>query len=110
MIDWDRVEELRDEVGADDLRDVVELFLDEVEAELSALPSSTDAPALERRLHFLKGSALNLGFSDFSNLCRAGEAIARDGNAGSIDAKAIAACYDASKSQFLAGIGQLLAR
>ena len=31
MIDWSRVEELRDKIGAEDFDEVVELFLSEVE-------------------------------------------------------------------------------
>ena len=37
MIEWDRVAELRDEVGAEDFAEVVELFLDEVEATLARI-------------------------------------------------------------------------
>ena len=36
MIDWTRVSELRDEIGAEDFGDVVEIFLEEVEAEVEA--------------------------------------------------------------------------
>ena len=34
MITWSRVDELADEIGADDFAEVVALFLDEVEGEL----------------------------------------------------------------------------
>lgn len=109
MIDWSRVAELRDEVGAEDFGEVVELFLGEVEEELSVLPSSHDAAELEVRLHFLKGSALNLGFCDFSELCQAGETTAREEGAGKVDAAAIAACFHASKSEFLTTLRQIAA-
>ena len=42
MIDWTRVDELRNEVGNDDFLEVAELFLEEVDEVISRL---TDAPA-----------------------------------------------------------------
>ena len=42
MIDWARVSELRDEVGAEDFDEVVELFLEEVEEAIAALRDLTD--------------------------------------------------------------------
>ena len=37
MIDWDRVSELREEIGAEDYEEVAELFLMEVEDTLAQL-------------------------------------------------------------------------
>lgn len=34
MIDWTRVDELRDEIGTDCFDEVVELFIEEVETEI----------------------------------------------------------------------------
>ena len=42
MIDWARVSELRDEVGAEDFDEVVELFLEEVDEAIAALRDLTD--------------------------------------------------------------------
>lgn len=98
MIDWDRVSELRDEVGAEDFDEVVEIFLDEADAEIARLPQLSDAEGIEALLHFLKGSALNLGFSEFAARCSAGEKLARDGGA-QVDVAAIVTCYDASKAE-----------
>ena len=109
MIDWDRVSELRDEVGADDFTEVVDLFLGEVEYELSDLFEPTDATALENRLHFLKGSALNLGFSAFADLCQAGETAAKTGRSSAIDLTDIETCYRASKSEFMTNLQQFAA-
>lgn len=36
MIDWARIIELHDEIGADDFNEVVELFLSEVEERIDA--------------------------------------------------------------------------
>ena len=68
MIDWARVSEFHDEVGAEDFDEVVALFLEEVDEAIAALRDLTDLSELEPQCRFLKGSALNIGFSDFANL------------------------------------------
>jgi HPt (histidine-containing phosphotransfer) domain-containing protein len=101
MIDWTRVSDLREEIGAEDFAEVVEIFLEEVEAAMESLGG--DHASLEAQLHFLKGSALNLGFVDFSDLCGAGESRAANG-ATDIDLAEIAQCYAASQDTFLEGL------
>ena len=101
MINWQRVMELRDEIGADSLDEVVELFLDEVEAALMNLGGSA---SIEGALHFLKGSAANLGFEDFRALCAEGEAMAAAGKGNQVEVGRIIAIYAASKKRFLAGL------
>ena len=101
MIDWDRVGELRDEIGFDDFREVVELFLEEVDEVVERLMIDPDPTTYEQDLHFLKGSALNLGFREFGALCAAGEQAAAANN-GDIGVAAVIACYRSSRSQFLA--------
>lgn len=101
MIDWGRVAQLCNEIGADDFEEIVEIFLEEVEAEIEALRQSAYDTPLETRLHFLKGSALNLGFESFSNLCGEGEAGASNGQASNIDIPSILESYEASKIEFL---------
>ena len=96
MIDWDRVSELRDEVGAEDFLEVVEMFLDEVNEEIDTFTVEMTAQELEAKLHFLKESALNLGFQAFADLCRVGEDMARQGEVSGIDRPAIIRCYRAS--------------
>jgi HPt (histidine-containing phosphotransfer) domain-containing protein len=105
MIDWTRVAELRDEVGDDAFEEVVELFLEEVQevAERLATPPAT-ADQLAADLHFLKGSALNLGFTDLAALCAAGEARAQSGDAARVDIGAVLACHEASCRAFLAAL------
>ncbi|MBU2981086.1 Hpt domain-containing protein [Lentibacter algarum] len=102
MIDWDKVTELKDDIGAEDFDDIVEVFLAEVEDALAKLPSK-DLSELEGCLHFLKGCALNLGFSAFSALCQIGEKSAARGSPESIDVRAVAQCYALSKEAFLTG-------
>ena len=107
MIDWNRVTELRDEIGVDDFGEVVEIFLEEVDEEIAKLDGQLDAQGLEATLHFLKGSALNLGFSTFSKLCQQGETSAANGAGDSIDLSEITRCYAASKTEFLNSLGSL---
>jgi HPt (histidine-containing phosphotransfer) domain-containing protein len=73
MIDWDRVASLRGEIGAADFTEVVEMFLAESDAVVARLLAGKPDPTLESDLHFLKGSALNLGFRHLAALCSAGE-------------------------------------
>lgn len=109
MIDWDRVRDLREEIGAEGFAEVVDLFLEEVEEEIGRLRDDSDQTRLEAQLHFLKGSALNLGFVDFSGLCHRGEAAAGAGQARTVDLAELLRCYEASKSAFLDGLKRLLA-
>ncbi|SFJ59119.1 Hpt domain-containing protein [Celeribacter neptunius] len=101
MIDWNRVDELRDEVGAEDFHEVVDLFLEEVDEVIERLKAQPDTARLEQDLHFLKGSSLNLGFASFSSLCQAGEIAARTGRGDEIDLPAIFDAYAKSRSAFI---------
>ena len=104
MIDWDRIEELRAEIGQEDFGEVVDIFLEEVEEGLARLRAATTAEALAAEFHFLKGSALNLGFQSFSTLCQAGETAASEGSYSKADIDAILSCYEASKKAFEQGL------
>lgn len=99
MIDWGRVKELRNEVGAEAFDEVVEMFLDEVSEALDELPEKRTSAEMKDAMHFLKGSALSLGFSEFAAICSGAEAdqSLRD----SLDLTALASNFDKSKSQFL---------
>lgn len=103
MIDWARVEELKQEVGEDDFAELVELFLEEVEETITRLKQAPDPANLEEDMHFLKGSALNLGFEQFSTLCQAGESAAAAGGADTINLPEIFTSYAGSKAEFLKG-------
>ena len=69
MINWARFEELRHEIGEDGIGEVVEIFLEEVEETLGQLSEPQSDADRAASLHFLKGSALNLGFDDVARLC-----------------------------------------
>lgn len=106
MIDWERVNALRDEVGEEDFDEVVELFLEEVDAEITTLQEASEAESLGNKLHFLKGSAMSLGFRKFSNLCQLGEAtISKDAQA-QVNLADILSCYHLSREEFLANLSQ----
>lgn len=100
MIDWDRVNELRDEVGAEDFQEVIEMFMEEVEETMVRMISAPNLASLEEDMHFLKGSALNLGFRDLSVLCQTGEKAAQAGQGETICLDDVFESYAASKSVF----------
>ena len=101
MIDWARVSELCDEVGAEDFDEVVELFLEEVDEAIAALRDLTDLSELEPQCYFLKSSALNIGFRDFANLCQAGEAAVAAGQGADVDIAAIVQSYTGAREVFI---------
>ena len=47
MIDWTRVKELQDEIGADDFAEVVQLFLEETDAVVERLIASPRLTEIE---------------------------------------------------------------
>jgi histidine phosphotransfer protein HptB len=99
MIDWDRVKELRGEIGAEDFDEVVALFLEEADECIARLSAEAGAAALSADLHFLKGAALNLGFAALSTLCQDGERRAGAGDL-SVDLEAVRAAYLGCKAEF----------
>lgn len=101
MIDWDRVSELRDEVGRDGLEEILAMFFEEVETVLARLQSAPDPVTLAADMHFLKGSAHNLGFAALGHLCEDGEQAAASGQPGRVDIAELVRCYDRSKADFL---------
>ena len=107
-IDWERVTELRDEIGADGFGEVVALFLEEADEVMARITTAHGAKAVEADLHFLKGAALNLGFQDFAALCQEGERRAAAGDGG-VDLAAVRASYLAAKTALADGMGSLAA-
>jgi HPt (histidine-containing phosphotransfer) domain-containing protein len=103
MIDWNRVIELRNEIGADDFDEVVQLFLEETDEVVANINRNKSAQTIETALHFMKGSALNLGFCELAALCHTGEKAAAAGDYDGIDLAALIAAYDASKRAFEVG-------
>ncbi|WP_425092384.1 Hpt domain-containing protein [Tropicimonas sp. S265A] len=73
MIDWERVEELISEIGSEDFGEVVELFLEEVDAAMGDLVAGGNVEATQQTLHLVKGCAWNLGFAELGKICAAQE-------------------------------------
>ncbi|MFV2051180.1 Hpt domain-containing protein [Aliiroseovarius sp. YM-037] len=101
MISWDRVADLRSEVGEDDFSEVVEVFLEEVDETVARLKRLPDMAQLEDDMHFLKGSALNLGFKAMTAVCEDGERAAAGGRPDLVDLRKLVEVYEASRVEFL---------
>lgn len=102
LVNWDRLRILRDEIGTDDLPEVVAMFLEEGDAVMARLATPQPAARIEADLHALKGTALNLGFDALAGLCRAGETAARGGQ--SVDLVTLCTAWHDSKSAFEDGL------
>lgn len=102
MISWDRVNELKDEIGEEEFAEVAEMFLEEVDEVIERLRTTPEPAQYEQDLHFLKSSSLNLGFEALSKLCGEGELLAAQGKAETVDLGPVFDTYDASKQAFSA--------
>jgi len=100
MINWDRISELRNEIGDDDIAEVIEIFLEEVEETISELLGAQTCIQAEQHFHALKGSALNLGFSEFASLCERGEFKASLGETDQNVINSVDPVYRRSKCHF----------
>ena len=104
MINWSRVNELKNDIGPDDINDIVELFLSEVEEVIEKLSGNDGGDSLEQHMHFLKGSALNLGFDGLGQLCSDAEKQAALGQDQAVSIPEIISNFQQSKAEFLAGL------
>ncbi|MEM1431871.1 MAG: Hpt domain-containing protein [Pseudomonadota bacterium] len=103
LIDWDRVWELRDEIGASEFDEVVELFLSETETMVDALAGAAPE-TLEAELHALKGASLNLGFAQLATLCAAGERTAAEGRGSEVAVADVLRLFFQSRARFEEGL------
>ena len=99
MIDWHRVSELRSEVGEEDFPEIVTVFLEEVEEVITRISAKGSTTAAPDDMHFLKGSANTLGFSEMAELCRKGEVVTKDSAA--TDISPVIDAYHRERSEFL---------
>lgn len=104
MINWSQIKQLEEDVGTEDLEEVVTLFLSEVDEAIGELETVTSCgpKQVAEALHFLKGSAFNLGFQSFGEYCSIGEAHAHAGNTSEISMSQVEQLYQESKKLFLA--------
>ena len=103
-IDWARVRDLRDEVGAEDFEEVIDLFMSEVQECLGSVDQNAAASKMEEDMHFLKGSALNLGFASFADYCQVGEKAAAAGSPQEVDVTMVRALFAQSHKTFSDGL------
>ncbi|QIE40787.1 Hpt domain-containing protein [Meridianimarinicoccus aquatilis] len=108
-MNWDRVHELRSEVGADAFEEVVALFLEETDGVAERLAAAPDPETLGSELHFMKGAALNLGFDDLATVCSNAESALRTGGAATVDVAHVLAAYARSKVEIQNGDTQRMA-
>ncbi len=101
MISWDRARQLQDEVGADEFEEVVDLFIEEVDEVVTRMVGKDTCEDLEADLHFIKGSALSLGFETLSDLYRDGEKLSAEGHQADVDLAKIAESFETSKTLFV---------
>lgn len=103
MIDKSRIQELRDDIGEDDLAEVIALFCGEIDDLLANL-ETVDRAGYPDRIHFLKGSALNIGLNALGELCRAEETrLAADPSARP-DIPSIRAAFARARRALMAGL------
>lgn len=90
-VDWDRLNELRADIGEEDFADVAMLFVAELQETLTGLAADTATVA---DFHFLRGSAANLGFVTLVSSCSTAEEACNGGRLPNVEAVR-AAFYDA---------------
>jgi HPt (histidine-containing phosphotransfer) domain-containing protein len=105
MINWDRISELRHEVGKDDFGEVLKMFFEEVELVLAGIETSAASGKLLKDLHFLKGSALNLGFDAMSEICRRAEDAVSGGKIDDINCGLIQSAYLDARTELCSTLG-----
>jgi HPt (histidine-containing phosphotransfer) domain-containing protein len=80
------------------------MFLDEADQAARALAADPAPDEVEAQLHFLKGSALNLGLSDLAAICQDGERKAAAGYGALVDLAQVTRVYQASRAHLLIGL------
>lgn len=106
MIDWARIAELQQDIGAEDFAEVTALFLEEVERVLGTLSDTAPPEALAEHFHFLKGSALNIGFRRLAEVCTLAEHVAASGQPCAAPIARLRKVYADSKALLLSPEGR----
>lgn len=104
MIDWQQARQLQDDVGKDEMAEVVDLFLSEVDEAIGLLQDeyeSMEAKNKSAAFHFLKGCASNLGFREFGDQCSQGEAAINAGGKPAFQIPDLVMTYTESKQLFM---------
>lgn len=82
-VDWDRLNELRADIGEEDFADVALLFVAELQETLDGLAPDKATAA---DFHFLRGSAANLGFVTLVSACSTAEDACNSSQAPDVEA------------------------
>lgn len=101
MIDWTRIDDLKEELGEEDFEEVFEIFLDEVQESVDSLDADPSGAALEAILHSVKGNAVTVGFSKLAELAGAGEIEAGQGS--QVNLSEITLAHTQSKDAYASG-------
>lgn len=104
MLNIARLNELKSEVGEEDFSEVIEIFCEEVEEVLKGLQTG-DPSELAQQLHFLKGSALNIGLQKVGELCESEEICLRSDAKHAADVAGLRMAYDDSIKELANLIG-----
>ena len=108
MIDWERVRTLHDDLGEEGFAAVVALYFEETDAAFGRLAAAATAREAEQAFHFLRSSALNMGFADLAEICARAERRAVAGAPTRDEAVAARAAYDPARTAFLADLGAMI--
>lgn len=103
-VDWDRLNELRADIGEEDFADVAMLFVAELQETLDKL---TPDKATTADFHFLRGSAANLGFVTLVDACSSAEAACNASKVPDVDA--VCAAFAAALSEVQPHLPELAA-
>lgn len=111
MIDWQQIRQLQEDVGEEEMPELIALFLCEVDEAMDELDKnqstlSTDESAAA--FHFLKGCASNLGFQAFGDMCSEGEQVTKNGCVPNFKIPELMSTYQESKKEFLQNYDQKL--
>lgn len=109
MIEWQRLEELRDDVGEEEIAGVIDLFLAEIRQALPGLAQS-DAHGRVALLHSMKGSARNIGLYGFARICDDEERRILENGLPAVSDADIAAAFAQADGQLHDGLPQFVAR
>lgn len=107
MIDWQIANDLKQAIGADVFDEVIAVFFAEADDTLTRIMAATTAEDMQNELHFMKGSALNLGFSDMAQLCQRLELRAEAGDTD-LPLAQVQTVYAASREEFSLRRAQML--
>ena len=104
VVDWDRINELRGDIGEEDFADLAILFVSELHETITRLVTQPDS-VTEADFHFLRGGASNLGFQSVVDACTSAEEACLNGQSPNIEA--VHAAFEAAMVEITVQFPQL---